>query len=193
MDKESRTRETVIIAGFFTVAAALIGGLFLIANTLIEHNLSDHEPTATLMVNAAAEPVETIMPSSTPWIFSSLIIPSKASNGEAFTAPATGTYRFAIKEGIYCTGSTICRSIIRGYLGKSIIWDDWYEMKHPMNPDFELGCWEDKTAKDENCAVGMSVLITMKESEIITWIVVDDQKSFGDNTGKVVLTIEKQP
>lgn len=41
MDDISRKREIKIIAGFFTVLAALIGGLFLIGNTLLEYKLKE--------------------------------------------------------------------------------------------------------------------------------------------------------
>ncbi len=131
---------------------------------------------------------------SSPINFSDLYVAANAENGVAFTAPTDGNYRFTIKEGIYCWGSQgKCRSIIHGYLNREIDWGLWYNLTHPINQDYEIGCWENETAANPNCSVGQSVIVAMKGQQYIKWIIMEQKGSFGDDTGNVVLAVEKLP
>jgi hypothetical protein len=128
---------------------------------------------------------------------SDLIVSANANTGVQFTAPTSGNYQFTIQEGIYCTSSTpttnLCRSIIRGYLERDIVWKDWNGLPHPMEPDYEMGCWEQETSNNRNCSVGRSVVMYMNAQQYIRWIVVEDKNSFADNQGSVVLNVAKLP
>ena len=110
-----------------------------------------------------------------------------------FIAPENGNYQFTIQEGVYCTSSTLCRSIIRGYLGRDIAWGSWYGLPHPMEQDYEIGCWENQTANDKNCAVGLSVVISMNAQQYIRWVIMEDKNSFPDNKGSITLAVVKLP
>jgi hypothetical protein len=136
-------------------------------------------------------------PTSAPSVqtnFPDVYVASNAENGVIFTAPTDGNYRFTIKEGIYCWGGQgKCRSIIHGYLNRDIEWGLWYNLTHPINQDYEIGCWENETAANPNCSVGQSTIVAMKAQQFIRWVIMEQKGSFGDDTGNVVLTVEKLP
>lgn len=135
-------------------------------------------------------PPATQQPSQTN--FPDITVSANASNGVQFTALTSGNYQFTVKEGIYCTPS-ICRSIIHGYLGRDIVWKDFYGLPHPMEQDYELGCWENPTSSNKNCAVGMSITIYMNAQQYIRWIVMEDKNAFADNSGAVILSVTLIP
>lgn len=124
--------------------------------------------------------------------FSDITVTANANNGVLFTAPTSGNYTFTIKDGIYCTPS-VCRSIIHGYLGRDVVWKDFYGLPHPMEQDYELGCWEDPTASNKNCAVGMSATVYMNAQQYIRWIIMEDKNAFADNKGAVILSVTATP
>lgn len=137
-----------------------------------------------------------IQPTSPPSVqteFPDIIVSANANNGVQFSVPESGNYKFTIKEGVYCTSSTLCRSIIRGYLNREIVWKDSYGLPHPMEQDYELGCWENQTANNDNCAVGLSVVIYLNAQQYIRWVIMEDKNSFFDNKGSVVLSVVKLP
>jgi hypothetical protein len=144
------------------------------------------------MTIATALPQPTNQPTIAPTSLPDIIISANANNGVQFTAPISGNYQFTIKEGVYCTPN-ICRSIIRGYLGRDIVWKDWYGLPHPMEQDYEIGCWENDTESNINCAVGRSLVISMNAQQYIRWVIMEDKNSFADNKGSVVLKVEKLP
>jgi hypothetical protein len=124
--------------------------------------------------------------------FSDITVSANANNGVQFIAPTSGNYQFRLKEGTYCTPS-ICRSIIHGYLGRDVVWKDFYGLPHPMEQDYELGCWEDPTASNPNCAVGMSVTVYMNAQQYMRWIIMEDKNAFADNRGAVILSVTLNP
>ena len=144
-------------------------------------------------VQPTPNPIQPTSTTSVQTEFPNIIVSANANNGVLFTAPASGNYQFAIREGVYCTSSTLCRSIIRGYLGRDIIWKDSYGLPHPMEQDYELGCWENETANNSNCAVGLSIAIHMNEQQYIRWVIMEDKNSFFDNKGSVDLAVVKLP
>ncbi|HFD87568.1 MAG TPA: hypothetical protein ENJ35_07825 [Gammaproteobacteria bacterium] len=135
------------------------------------------------------EPTSTHIPLDLP----DVIVSGNASNGVLFIAPEDGNYEFTIKEGIYCTPPSRCRSIIRGYLNREISWKENDGLPQPMDADYELGCWETAIANDPDCGVGLSTIIFMQKEQYIRWVAVETKGSFADNTGAVILRVVKTP
>jgi hypothetical protein len=119
-----------------------------------------------------------------------IIVSAKANNGVKFIATEDGYYQFTMLDGVYCT-PIICRSIIHGYLDRNIIWENWYGNPHPMDQDYEIGCWEQQTAENINCGNGMSVEVYLKANQYINWVIMEDKNSFADNTGEIRLSVKK--
>jgi len=165
-------------------------------------NCANSNPSNSNIVNPTAVPPTAFSPTSVPAVtsapaivpkFPDIIISATLQKGVVFTAPIDGNYTFTIKSGFYCTSKTLCRSIIHGYFGREIVWKNWYGNPHPIEEDFELGCWENETAKDRNCGVGKAMTIFMKAQQYVRWVVMEDQKSFNDNTGGINLSVELSP
>ncbi len=156
-------------------------------------NGSPTTSVSTLIATLETAPPPTTSPQTSQTTFPNITVSANSNSGVQFTAPTSGNYQFTIQDGIYCTSSTLCRSIIRGYLGRDIVWGNSYGLPHPMEQDYEIGCWEQQTASDKNCAVGLSVVINMNEKQYIRWVIMEDKNSFADNKGSITLAIVKLP
>jgi len=120
-----------------------------------------------------------------------LVIPSTSNSGVPFTATEDATYKFEIKGGKYCTQPELCRSVIHGYLDREIDWQLLHDIPHPVEPNYEIGCWENDVLTNPNCGKGHVAIFPMKAQQTIIWVAVDDQKSYGGNEGEIVLSISK--
>lgn len=164
-------------------------------NTLIPPTATDAPPTNTWTPTATFTPIPSTptsippTPTLTAVVTSDLIVSANENRGVVFTAPVDGTYHFTIKDGIYCTGPDFCRSILHAYIDRDIVWGDWYNLPHPIDQDYEIGCWEQETAQNRNCGIGQSHIVQLKIGQTIRWIIMEDRNSFHDNTGAVTLGI----
>lgn len=161
------------------------------------------QPTETPTTTTTPSPTNTLTPepadTSTPpmpiptkpiVIIDDLLVPATAGQGVSFIAPVDGTYRFTIKGGVYCTGANFCRSILHAYIDRDIVWGDWYSLPHPIEQDYEIGCWEQQTAQNKDCGTGKSATLYLKSGQTVKWIIMEDRNSYGDNTGGITLGIE---
>jgi len=150
--------------------------------------LSTQAPLPTII---SSTPIPTIEATPVTIVLPDLSVSANASNGVQFAVPIDGQYRFTIRDGSYCTGGNVCRSIIRAYINKAVVWADWYGKPHPMEQNYELGCWEQETTNNSNCATGRYIDISLSAQDTITWIIMEDQNSFSDNEGTIILKVEK--
>lgn len=151
-------------------------------------------PAATLIPTSTIAPTPTrvFATPTTEVRFPDIVVAGNAPNGIAFTVPSDGMYLFTIKSGTYCTKPGLCRSIIKGYINREIEWDNFYNLPHPMHEDEILGCWENDTAQNPSCGNGYSTMVSLRGGQYIRWVVMEDRNAFPDNSGSVILSVQKQ-
>lgn len=113
------------------------------------------------------------------------------NSGAIFRADIAGEYRFRIRQGHYCTSgsSTLCRTAVRGYQdNRPIDWGTWKgNPDHPINESIEIGCYEDFPVS----CVGSPKSLLLGANEIVRWVIMDERRSFSNNTGTVTIAVDK--
>lgn len=121
-----------------------------------------------------------------------LHVSATANTGAAFTALQDGNYIFRLKSGIYSTAPGLRRTVIRGYFNRSVVWGDVFGRPHPVQQDYELGCFENNATGNPTCGIGNEVTVFLRAEQYVRWIIMEDQNSFGGNEGEVVVSIVRR-
>jgi hypothetical protein len=162
-----KIREILKVGG---VAAALAVG-----TVSCEDSGGDNEPSSWQLVQ-------------------SLTVPA-AAQGTAFTAPASGQFRFTIAGGAYSlvTPATDWETELFYYKNRPVQWEAADVYPNAQHYDGILGAWRPRASPEEAEAIGRgaSVRMGLIAGDVVIFIVPDCQNCFDNNTGAVALTVEQ--
>lgn len=77
------------------------------------------------------------------------------------------------------------------YKNRPVEWGSRLDLIEPVNPDHFVGEWEKPSKNEaESGAVGMNFPVDLQSGDYLIFMPVDEQASYSDNRGEVVLSIE---
>jgi len=156
------------------------------------------EPTATPVVIVL--PTGAPLPTYTPYpTYVEIIrVPGYAENGFTFNCKIDGRYVITIDSGAYSgwpsddhPGYNGWRTRIHIYKNRSVEWGSRADFIEPVRPDYAIGQWEKPSKNEaESAALGMNITVDLQSGDYLIFMPIDEQDSYSDNRGEVVLNIE---
>lgn len=177
----STTTLATVLAGVI-IAALGIGAVTVFVDgggtTTTTTTTTTATPTTTTTTTT------TLPTTTTTRVVGAVFVSANSANGADFVADADGTYRFTMRSGSrYCTAPNLCRNVTRGYDNQPVSFGG-SPIPEPVGYQYTLGCFQDQT-----CADQPSTVLTVRAGRYVRWVIVEDQNSFGNNTGEIVLDV----
>ncbi len=112
--------------------------------------------------------------------------------GTKYIAGTTGVYKFEINRGAYKAGpNAFYKTSIVVYTNRNIMWGGGGG--GPISFDYQLGNGEETSyEKAEKKGKGQFITVNMQKDDFIIFVAIDGKGGFGDNEGRVYLSVTRE-